>query len=170
MLSSVPFCSVWIIIPLQCCHRASLVTVEVLPRHARRTKVLPKPSQGDKVSRREETNGSRTGTKRPAAATEFEAADSCPCVQLARKLELPTTASPVLHDRSEILSRGSYFLGYFIAERYFFPRKYRRQEIRSLTVSWKLATSTVNDYSVIYSKEPVTSSHQRESSPRISGS
>ena len=54
-------------------------------------------------------------------------------------------------DRSEILSRRSYFLGNFIAA-LLFPRKYYcRQEIWSLTVLWKWATSVVNDCSITYS-------------------
>ena len=55
-------------------------------------------------------------------------------------------------DRSEILSWPSYFLGNFYRRALLFPRKcYRRQEIWSLTVSWKLASSVGNDYSITYS-------------------
>ena len=66
----------------------------------------------------------------------------------------------------EIRSLGNIITA-FIFPRKFYRRAllssrkyYRRQEIRSLTVSWKLATSTVNDYScshLLLYKEPVTS-------------
>lgn len=58
-LRSVPFCyksQFEQISLLWWCPRASHVTVEVLPRPDRRTKVLPEPGQCNKVWRREEMN------------------------------------------------------------------------------------------------------------------
>ena len=78
-------------------------------------------------------------------------------------------ALPVLQ---EIWSLGNIIAAFIFPRKFYrrallFPRKYyRRQEIWSLTVSWKLATSVVNDY--ILNHLLLGASHQWESSPGIS--